>query len=115
MSRAMVSVGIELGVGHLVGLGIVSMSALPAVAIASACAVGVGILLNTNGGKSFVNLVADNIVNPAMQNIQSLIDSLESKLQEFFTKFDSNPSAYELVENPTLTEQDYQKILMLTT
>ena len=111
MSRAMVSVGIELGVGHLVGLGIVSMSALPAVAIASACAVGVGILLNTNGGKSFVNLVADNIVNPAMQNIQSLIDSLETKLQYFFTKFDSNPNAYELVENPTLTKQDYQSLI----
>ena len=62
--------------------------------------------MNTQAGKDFVNFLTDDIAKP-------LIDSIESKLQSFFSLFDSNPSAYELVPNPTLESNDYKSLIEL--
>ncbi|WP_395148833.1 hypothetical protein [uncultured Helicobacter sp.] len=62
--------------------------------------------MNTQAGKDFVNFLTDDIAKP-------LIDSIESKLQSFFSLFDSNPSKYELVSNPTLESNDYKSLIEL--
>ncbi|MGX3046053.1 M23 family metallopeptidase [Helicobacter sp. T3_23-1056] len=107
MTRAVVSVGIELIIGEFIlgaTVALLGLTSAPAlIATAAISAVLAGILLNTNAGKFAVDWVTDNI--------RFFIDFTESKLQAFFTKFDSNPNAYELVENPTLTKQDYQSII----
>ena len=111
--KAGISVGIELGVGYLVGLGVSALSVLPAVAISALAAVGIGYLLNTQAGKWAVNTITENLVKPLIESIESLINSLQSKLQSFFSLFDSNPSAYELVPNPTLQSQNYKSLIEL--
>ncbi|WP_243543061.1 hypothetical protein, partial [Helicobacter cinaedi] len=88
------------------GLSIAALPVLPAVAISALAAVGIGLFLNTQVGKDFINFLADDVLKP-------LIDSLESKLQSFFSMFDSNPLEYELVPNPTLESKDYQSLIEL--
>ena len=88
------------------GLSIAALPVLPAVAISALAAVGIGLFLNTQTGKDFINFLADDVLKP-------LIDSLESKLQSFFSMFDSNPLEYELVPNPTLESKDYQSLIEL--
>ena len=99
--------------GYLVGLGVSALSVLPAVAISALAAVGIGYLLNTQAGKWAVNTITENLVKPLIESIESLINSLQSKLQSFFSLFDSNPSKYELVSNPTLESKDYQSLIEL--
>ena len=119
MVKAMVNVGIELGVSYAVSLGAGAIAtALSApvwalVAISALAAVGVGLLLNTNLGKWAVNGITENLVKPLMESIDSLITSLQSKLQSFFSLFKSNPNAYELVSNPNLESKDYQSLIEL--
>ncbi|WP_238699698.1 ribonuclease domain-containing protein, partial [Helicobacter trogontum] len=90
--------------GVLAALG---MTSIPAFVIVGAIsALTAGILMNTQAGKDFVNFLTDDIAKP-------LIDSIESKLKSFFSLFDSNPSKYELVSNPTLESNDYQSLIEL--
>lgn len=90
--------------GVLAALG---MTSIPAFVIVGAIsALTAGILMNTQAGKDFVNFLIDDIAKP-------LIDSIESKLQSFFSLFDSNPSKYELVSNPTLESNDYKSLIEL--
>ncbi|MDY5185389.1 MAG: hypothetical protein SPF53_05735, partial [Helicobacter trogontum] len=85
-------------------LGLTSAPAL--IVIGGISALIAGILINTQTGKDFINFLADDVLKP-------LIDSLESKLQSFFSMFDSNPLEYELVPNPTLESKDYQSLIEL--
>ncbi|WP_243554933.1 hypothetical protein [Helicobacter cinaedi] len=85
-------------------LGLTSAPAL--IVIGGISALIAGILMNTQTGKYFINFLADDVLKP-------LIDSLESKLQSFFSMFDSNPLEYELVPNPTLSSKDYQSLIEL--
>lgn len=85
-------------------LGLTSAPAL--IVIGGISALIAGILMNTQTGKDFINFLADDVLKP-------LIDSLESKLQSFFSMFDSNPLEYELVPNPTLSSKDYQSLIEL--
>lgn len=100
----MVNVEIELGVGYAVSLGVGAIAtALSApvwalVAISALAAVGISLLLNTQASKDLID---------------TTIDFLQSKLQSFFSLFDSNPSAYELVPNPTLQSQNYKSLIEL--
>ena len=107
--KALVSIGAVSIAGSVIAKSIIVtfgvVTAPKLIAIGAISAILAGILLNTNAGKSVVDWVTDNM--------RFFINFTESKLQEFFTKFDSNPSAYELVENPTLTEQDYQSLIEL--
>ncbi|WP_232049114.1 hypothetical protein [Helicobacter cinaedi] len=59
------------------GLSIAALPVLPAVAISALAAVGIGLFLNTQTGKDFINFLADDVLKP-------LIDSLESKLHLLF-------------------------------
>ena len=107
--KALVSIGAVSIAGSVIAKSIIVtfgvVTAPKLIAIGAISAILAGILLNTNAGKSVVDWVTDNM--------RFFINFTECKLQEFFTKFDSNPSAYELVENPTLTEQDYQSLIEL--
>ena len=111
MLKAGISVGIELFTGWVAG--VVATALIPAsapvlafVGVSALAAVGIGYFLNTKAGKWVVNGITEYLVKP-------LIDSIESKLQSFFSLFDSNPSAYELVPNPTLESKDYQSLIEL--
>lgn len=106
MTKAVVSVGIELGASYLVGLGVATLPVLPAVTIATFAAVGIGLFLNTQVGKWVTDSIAEHLIQP-------LIDNLKPKLQSFFSMFDSNPLEYELVPNPTLESKDYQSLIEL--
>ncbi|STP07460.1 hypothetical protein [Helicobacter fennelliae] len=113
MVKTAVSVGIELFGNYLIGLALegvlaaLGMTSIPAFVIVGAIsALTAGILMNTQAGKDFINFLADDVLKP-------LIDSLESKLQSFFSMFDSNPLEYELVPNPTLSSKDYQSLIEL--
>ncbi|MGX2973065.1 hypothetical protein [Helicobacter sp. T3_23-1059] len=107
--KALVSIGAVSIVGSVIAKSIIVafgvVTAPKLIVIGAISAILAGILLNTNAGKSAVDWATDKM--------RYLINFIESKLQDFFTKFDSNPSAYELVENPTLTEQDYQSLIEL--
>lgn len=111
MLKAGVSVGIELFTGWVAG--VVATALIPAsapvltfVGVSALAAVGIGYFLNTKAGKWVVNGITEYLVKP-------LIDSIESKLQSFFSLFDSNPSKYELVSNPTLESNDYKSLIEL--
>ncbi|EQM94579.1 MULTISPECIES: ribonuclease domain-containing protein [Helicobacter] len=111
MLKAGVSVGIELFTGWVAG--VVATALIPAsapvlafVGVSALAAVGIGYFLNTKAGKWVVNGITEYLVKP-------LIDSIESKLQSFFSMFDSNPLEYELVPNPTLESKDYQSLIEL--
>ncbi|HEH5040842.1 TPA: hypothetical protein SHD70_001888, partial [Campylobacter coli] len=41
------------------------------------------------------------------------MNSLKSKLRDFFSLFDSNPNKYELVSNPSLESSDYKSLIEL--
>lgn len=101
MTKAVVSVGIELGASHLVGSGGVAIATALGVAyvpilvaISAIASVGVSLFLNTQIGKNTIDWIVD-------------------KLQSFFSMFDSNPLEYELVPNPTLESKDYQSLIEL--
>ena len=112
--KAGVSVGIELGVGALATTLIpASAPVLVFVGVSALAAVGIGYLLNTQAGKWAVNGITENLIKPLIESIESLIDSLQSKLQSFFSLFDSNPSNYELVSNPSLESNDYKSLIEL--
>lgn len=109
--KAGVSVGIEFVAGWVAGaiaatLIPTSAPVLVFVGVSALAALGIGLFLNTRAGKSLVNSLADDIIKP-------LIDSLQSKLQSFFSLFDSNPSNYELVSNPSLESNDYKSLIEL--
>ena len=90
--------------GAIVSLGLAS---IPAFIVAGAIsALIAGILMNTQAGKDLVNGITENLVKP-------LIDSIQSKLHSFFSLFDSNPSKYELVSNPSLESSDYKSLIEL--
>ena len=120
MLKAGVSIGIELfgsyaiGLvldGAIVSLGLASMPAF--IVVGGISALTAGILMNTQAGKWAVNTITENLVKPLIESIESLINSLQSKLQSFFSLFDSNPSKYELVSNPTLESNDYKSLIEL--
>ena len=106
--------GIELGVGALATTLIpASAPVLVFVGVSALAAVGIGYLLNTQAGKWAVNGITENLVKPLIESIESLIGSLQSKRQSFFSLFDSNPSNYELVSNPSLESNDYKSLIEL--
>ena len=112
--KAGVSVGIELGVGALATTLIpASAPVLVFVGVSALAAVGIGYLLNTQAGKWAVNAITENLVKPLIESIESLINSIKSKLQSFFSLFDTNPSNYELVSNPSLESSDYKSLIEL--
>ncbi|EQM94587.1 hypothetical protein HRAG_02365, partial [Helicobacter bilis ATCC 43879] len=120
MVKTAVSVGIELFGNYLIGLALegvlaaLGMTSIPAFVIVGAIsALTAGILMNTQAGKWAVNTITENLVKPLIESIESLINSLQSKLQSFFSMFDSNPLEYELVPNPTLESKDYQSLIEL--
>ena len=96
MLKAGISVGIEIGVGSIIGITAttLSMPVWALVAISAITAVGISLLLNTQSGKNIIN-------------------SLTDKLHSFFSIFDSNPSKYELVSNPRLESNDYKSLIEL--
>ena len=101
MVKTAVSVGLEVAGSSFIGLvleGVLAalgMTSIPAFVIVGAIsALTAGILMNTQAGKDFVNFLTD-------------------KLRDFFSLFDSNPSAYELVPNPTLQSQNYKSLIEL--
>ena len=83
------------------------------VGVSALAAVGIGYFLNTKAGKWVVNTITENLVKPLIESIESLINSLQSKLQSFFSMFNSNPLEYELVPNPTFKSKDYQSLIEL--
>lgn len=94
--KAGVSVGIEF-VANTIAVGVATALSAPVwalVGVSSIAAVGIGLFLNTQAGKDFVNFLTD-------------------KLQSFFSLFDSNPSNYELVSNPSLESNDYKSLIEL--
>ncbi|WP_233714366.1 hypothetical protein, partial [Helicobacter trogontum] len=113
--KAGVSVGIELFAGSM-AVGVATALSAPVwvvIGVSALAAVGIGYLLNTQAGKWAVNTITENLVKPLIESIESLINSLQSKLQSFFSLFDSNPSKYELVSNPTLESNDYKSLIEL--
>ncbi|MDY5184431.1 MAG: hypothetical protein SPF53_00790, partial [Helicobacter trogontum] len=101
MVKTAVSVGIELLGNTAIGLTLegvlaaLGMTSIPALVVVGAIsALTAGILMNTQAGKDFVNFLTD-------------------KLRDFFSLFDSNPSKYELVSNPTLESNDYKSLIEL--
>lgn len=113
--KAGVSVGIELFAGSM-AVGVATALSAPVwvvIGVSALAAVGIGYLLNTQAGKWAVNTITENLVKPLIESIESLINSLQSKLRDFFSLFDSNPSKYELVSNPTLESNDYKSLIEL--
>ena len=110
MVKTIISVGGEFIISIVIGKVIVaslSLVSIPAFIIAGAIsALIAGILMNTQAGKSLVNWLSDDIIKP-------FINSIESKLRDFFSLFDSNPSNYELVSNPSLESSDYKSLIEL--
>ena len=111
--KTAVSVGLELAGGYFIGLALegaivsLGLASIPAFIVAGAIsALIAGILMNTQAGKDLVNGITENLVKP-------LIDSIQSKLHSFFSLFDSNPSKYELVSNPSLESSDYKSLIEL--
>ncbi|WP_299548737.1 hypothetical protein [uncultured Helicobacter sp.] len=107
MTKALVGVGIEVIVGWA-SVAIASALAAPVwslVSIAAIAAVGISLLLNTQAGKVGVQW--------ASEKIKPLITNIESKIRDFFNRFDSNPSSYELVKNPSLESKDYKSLIEL--
>ena len=110
--KTAVSVGLELAGGYFIGLALegiivsLGLASIPAFIVAGAIsALIAGILMNTQAGKW--------VVNEATQFIREVIDSIQSKLHSFFSLFDSNPSKYELVSNPSLESSDYKSLIEL--
>ena len=110
--KTAVSVGLELAGGYFIGLALegaivsLGLASMPAFIVAGAIsALIAGILMNTQVGKW--------AVNEATQFIREVIDSIQSKLHSFFSLFDSNPSKYELVSNPSLESSDYKSLIEL--
>ena len=117
MVKTIISVGGEFIISMVIGKVIVaslSLVSIPAFIIAGAIsALIAGILMNTQAGKWAVNAITENLVKPLIESIESLINSIKSKLQSFFSLFDSNPSNYELVSNPSLESNDYKSLIEL--
>ena len=88
--EALLSSGISIAL-----VGALSVTYVPyLVIIAGISALVAALLLNTQAGKDFVNFLTD-------------------KLHSFFSLFDSNPSNYELVSNPSLESSDYKSLIEL--
>ncbi|MBR2148077.1 MAG: hypothetical protein IJ965_01355, partial [Campylobacter sp.] len=112
MLKTAVSVGLELAGSYFIGLALegiivsLGLASIPAfIVVGAISALVAGILMNTQAGKL--------VVNETTQAIRETITSLESKLQSFFSLFDSNPNAYELISNPNLESKDYQSLIEL--
>ena len=123
MARAMVSVGIELGVGHLVGLAIGAVTATLSapvwvpVAISAIVAVGISMSLNTQTIRDFIDKSQDFTSN--------VIDKITSWVDEFDVNgliIQGSHSNGEIQYNPShpyanpqrnLDSKDYQSLIEL--
>ena len=109
ITKAAVAVSGEIILSKGISLILIStlgLSSAPAlITIGDISAITAGILMNTQAGKVGVQW--------ASEKIKPLITNIESKIRDFFNRFDSNPSSYELVKNPSLESKDYKSLIEL--